>query len=99
MQNKSSVEALLMDINYFYAIMTKEQSLKKGKLCRYVKGNDASFLLESDWCHDAPPQIGQVNYSMSNVILADIKVTLFHQYLRYSHKCCTIVLSLLGAIL
>ena len=40
-----------------------------------------------------------VAYSLSNVILADEKSTLFHQYLRYSHTCGTIVFGILGAIL
>ncbi len=38
------------------------------------------------------------SYSLSNVILADEKSTLFHQYLRYSHKYGTIVFSIPGAI-
>ena len=37
-------------------------------------------------------------YSMSNVILADEKFILFHQYLRYSHKCDIIVFSIPGTI-
>ncbi len=37
-------------------------------------------------------------YSLSNVIMADEKSTLFHQYLRYSHKYGTIVFSIPGAI-
>ena len=35
----------------------------------------------------------------STVIMADKKFTLFHQYLRYCHKCCTIAFSTPGAIL
>ena len=38
-------------------------------------------------------------YSLSNVILADEKLTLFHQYIRYSQKWGTIVFSIPGAIL
>ncbi len=36
-----------------------------------------------------PKEVKTLNlwYSLSNVILADEKSTLFHQYLRYSHKC------------
>ncbi len=40
-----------------------------------------------------------VKYSLSNVILADEKSTLFHQYLRYNHKCGTIVFSIPSAII
>ncbi len=35
---------------------------------------------------------------MSNVVIVDEKFTLFHQYLRYSHKWCTVVFSIPGAI-
>ena len=38
-------------------------------------------------------------YSVSNVILADEKLTLFHQYLWYRQKWGTIVFTILGAIL
>ena len=38
-------------------------------------------------------------YSLSNVIPADEKFTVFHQYLRYSLKCGTIVFSIPGVIL
>ncbi len=38
-------------------------------------------------------------YSLSNVIMADEKLALFHQYLRYRHKWGTIVFSIPGAIL
>ncbi len=44
-------------------------------------------------------QILQPSYSMSNVIMADEKLTLFHQYLRYRHTWGAIVFSILGAIL
>ncbi len=37
-------------------------------------------------------------YSLSNVITADEKFTLFHQYLRYRHKCDNIVFSIPSAI-
>ena len=39
------------------------------------------------------------SYSLSNVIVADEKSLSFHQYLRYSHKCVTIVFSIPGAII
>ena len=39
------------------------------------------------------------SYSLSNVTVADEKFTLFHQYLRYSHKCGTTVFSIPDAIL
>ncbi len=39
------------------------------------------------------------SYTLSNVILADKKITLFHQYLRYSHKHGTIAFSKRGAII
>ncbi len=38
-------------------------------------------------------------YSLSNVILADEKFTLFHHYLRYCHKGFTFVFSIPSAIL
>ncbi len=38
-------------------------------------------------------------YSLSNVILADEKFTLFHQYLRYCNKRGTVVFSMPSAIL
>ena len=40
-----------------------------------------------------------MHYSLSNVILADEKMTSFHRYLRYSHKSVIIVFSIPGAIL
>ena len=36
--------------------------------------------------------------TMSNITLVDENLTLFHQYLRYRHKCVTIVFSIPGAI-
>ena len=39
------------------------------------------------------------NYSLPNVILVDEKWISFYQYLWYSHKCGTIVISIPGAIL
>ena len=39
------------------------------------------------------------DYSLSNVIMADEKLTLFHKHLRYRHKWGTIVFCILGAIL
>ncbi len=44
-------------------------------------------------CHDS------TCYSLSNVIVADEKSTSFHLYLRYSHKCVTIVFSIPSAII
>ena len=44
-------------------------------------------------------EIHKTMYSLSSVILVDEKLTLFHQYLRYSHKCDTIVFSIPGTIL
>ncbi len=40
-----------------------------------------------------------VQYSLSNVILADEKLTSFHQYLRYNHKRGTIAFSTPSAII
>ena len=45
-------------------------------------------------------QSTQVNgYSRSNVILVDEKLSPFHQYLGYSHKCGTITFSIPSAII
>ena len=41
----------------------------------------------------------KTQYPLSNVILVDEKMILFHQYLRYCHICGSIVFSMASAIM
>ena len=46
-----------------------------------------AVLSKSDNCTQLTPLI----YNLSNVILVNEKLISFHQYMRYTHRCCTSV--------
>ena len=94
--NQNKALGAVMNVDQFYSLKVLHD-----KLCR-----DWLAVQRAQHCCNLAyrllttliPSLPQL-YSLSNVVMADEKLPLFHQYLRYRYKWGTIVFSILGAIL